>query len=129
MGTYNVNLACLQLTDDLPGTVSCTFSTLLAPLLQVIVVPSREGVAVTANELTSVTKVLWPIDVDVRLVSVAVKSPQTNISLIFSTVGELASIMILFSLHCSFRALPCHINKPDDVVQDMDTGSPGQWIC
>ena len=99
MGTYNVNLACLQLTDDIPGTVSCTFSMLLAPLLQVIVVPSREGVAVTANELTSVTTMVVPTVVDVRLVSVAVKSPQTNVSLTFSTVSEFASRRIIFWLH------------------------------
>ena len=101
MGTYNVNLACLQLTDDIPGTVSSTFSISFTPLLQVIVVPSREGVAVTVNEQTSVTSiVLVPtIVVDVRLVIVAVKSPQTNVSLIFSTVSELASRTILFWLH------------------------------
>ena len=113
----------------IPGTVSGTFSISFTPSLQVIVVPSREGVAVTVNELTSVTIVVWPIGVDVRLVSVAVKSQQTNVSLIFSTVSKLASRRILFWLHWPFRALPCHINKVVVVQVTLDTGSPGQWIC
>ena len=83
----------------IPGTVSCTSSMLLTPLLQLIVVPSREEVAVTANELKSVTIVNEPIDTDVMLVSVAVKSPQTNVSPIFPSVSELASRRILFWLH------------------------------
>ena len=75
------------MTNDIPGTVSCTSSMSIPPLLQVIVVPSREGVAVTANELTSVNiTVLWPIVIDVRLVSVAVKSPQTNLLHITSSL-------------------------------------------
>ena len=83
----------------IPGTVSGTFSISFTPLLQVIVVPSREGVAEIANELASVTIVVEPIVQSVRLVSVAVKSPQTNVSPIFSSVSEFASRVILFWLH------------------------------
>ena len=97
---YHINKET-KTDKNVPGLVSCTVSMSFRPSLQMTVVPLREGVAVTVNELTSIVTVAGPppIVIDVRLVSVAVKSPQTNVSPMFPSVNKLPARVILFWLH------------------------------